>query len=147
MSEQGKGCTSEQLEKFEEWSRQRSKKIEISDVAGPIRVGPPRIEDVPRFPTVLWPPAKENLQKNLEKYVKLARDLGTVDAKVIPTKDIPLDLRVLYVGCINPICRWLNTNANCPMVRTFPFEYMKEYLASFDYALVYKVIPPLSEPH
>lgn len=133
---------SEQKRRYEEWARQQSKKIEVADVTGLLRVGPPRVEDMPRFPPSAWPAAEADFQKNLEKYRKLALDLGAVDARVVSTKDIPLDLRALYVGCISPMCRWLNTNANCPTVRMFSFDDMERFVADYNYAVVFKVLPP-----
>lgn len=139
-----KAYTSKQRQQFEKWWQQTSKKIEISEVAGPVRYGPPRLEDNPRFPVAMWPVSKEDLAKNLEMLVKLSLDLGAVDAKAIPTKDIPQDIRSLYVGCLYPTCRWLNTNFNCPMERTFPLYEMENLVkGSFDYALVFKVLPPV----
>ena len=123
--------------------KQRSKKIEVADVAGPIRVGPPRVEDMWRFPPVSWPTPREDLQKNLEKYRRLALDLGAVDVKSIHTKDIPQDLRAYFIGCVMPMCRWLNSNANCPTVTTFPFDHMRKFIAEYDFAIVYKVLPPV----
>jgi len=134
--------TNEQLKNYEKWWGQVSKKIEISDVAGPVKLGPPRMEDTPRFPPTTWPVPKEALQKNLEKYVKLALSLGAIEAKAIRTTEIPQDLRTLYVGCLNPSCRWLNSNMNCPMLITFPFDHMKKFVTEYEYAIVYKVVPP-----
>lgn len=145
MKAEQEGYSPEQIERFEESWKKLSQKIEVSDVAGPVKVAPPRLEDIPRFKPSLWPPPEENLQKNLDKYIKLARDLGATDAKVIHGKDIPLDLRALFIGCLNPSCRWLDTNANCPMKAFFRFELIKEYLSSYGYAIAYKVLPPVMD--
>jgi CTP:molybdopterin cytidylyltransferase MocA len=40
----------------------------------------------------------ENLSRDLEKYRQLALSLGAADARVIEAKDIPQDLRSLYVA-------------------------------------------------
>ena len=133
--------TGEQLRIFEDSWKKLSQKIEVADVAGPVRTAPARLEDIPKFKPTTWPPPQEALSKNLEKYVKLALDLGAVDAKAIRGKDIPLDLRALYITCFNPNCRWLDSNANCPRQIYFPLEQMKEYLSAYEYAIVYKVVP------
>ena len=140
-----KAFTDEQLRNFDKWYQQVSKKIEVSDVAGPRRVGPPREKDTPRFQPAIWPVPPERFQENLEKYRKLALDLGAADAKVVPTKDIPQDIRTLYVGCLAPVCRWLNTNYFCPMAANFPFEDMKDFIADARYAIVFKVLPPVMD--
>ena len=135
--------TKEQLANFEEGWKLINRKIEISDVAGPVRVGPPREEVTSRYKPALWAVPAEELEKNLEKYRQLAINLGAEDAKAISTKNIPQDLRSYYVGCLNPSCRWLNSNDHCPMVRTFPFEDMKEFIADYDYAIAFKFRPPV----
>jgi hypothetical protein len=141
-----KGFTKEQLRNFEKWWRQTSKKIEISDVAGSPRVGPPEIGDTPRFRPTIWPVPAEKFHTNLQKYVDLALSLGASDARAIATKEIPMDRRSYYVLCLFPNCRWLNTNANCPMstmISSYPFEELKEWVTeSFSYAIVFKVVPP-----
>ena len=137
------GYTKEQLDSFKRWGQQLSKKIEISDVAGPIRVGPPTEEETPRFKPTLWPTPQEDLQKLLEKYRKLALDIGAADASIVATKDIPQDRRALYVTCLYPSCRWLNTNIHCPMVTKFPYEEMKEFVSDYEYAIAFKVLPPV----
>lgn len=129
-------------EQYKEWAKQRSRKIEVTDVAGPIRVGPPRMEDTPRFPPTVWPVAEADFWKNLENYRKFALDIGATDAKVVSTKDIPQDRRAYYILCLFPSCRWLNTNANCPKHETFPFETAKRFIADYRYAIVFKVFPP-----
>ena len=133
--------TQEQMETFELWWKRFSKRIEMEDVAGPLKVSPPREEDTPRFKPARWPVAPEKFHEHLEKYRKLVCSLGAVDAKIVPARDIPQDLRSMYVGCLNPSCRWLNTNFHCPMERTFPFEDMQEFFSDYQYAVVFKVLP------
>ncbi len=135
--------TNEQLNNFEKWWQQMSKKIEVSDVAGPPRITPPWEGDTVRFRPTLWPAPPENLQNNLQKYRKLALDNGAEDAKIVPTREIPQDIRALYVTCFYPSCRWLNTNFHCPMVRTFPIEEMTELVSDYQYAIVFKLLPPV----
>ncbi|MBI4286052.1 MAG: hypothetical protein HY670_09195 [Chloroflexi bacterium] len=139
------GYSKEQLEEFERWRQQRHKRIEVADVAGPVRVAPAKMEETPRFEPATWPVPRHELSKNLAKYVGLALDMGAVDAKIVNTKDIPQDLRAYYVGCVIPSCRWLNSNANCPTVRTFSFEHMKKFISEYDLAVAYKVLPPKIE--
>ncbi|HJX24021.1 MAG TPA: hypothetical protein VJ574_06450 [Candidatus Bathyarchaeia archaeon] len=145
MGEEQEKQTKEQLENSQKWWDQRHKRIEVTDVSGPVRVAPPKVEDMPRFPPVTWPTPDELFQKNLEKYRQMALELGAADARIIPASDVPQDLRAYYVGCINPSCRWLNTNANCPVVRTFPFDQMKKFFGEYRFAVVFKVLPPVVE--
>ncbi|MFC1532457.1 hypothetical protein ACFL7M_03700 [Thermodesulfobacteriota bacterium] len=135
--------TKEQLETFDKWWKIINKKIEIADVAGPIRVGPRVEEETPHYRPTLWDVPPEEYEENLEKLRQLAINLGASDAKIISPKLIPLDLRSLYVGCLNPTCRWLNSNDHCPMVRNFPLEDMQEFIADYDYAVVFKVPCPV----
>jgi predicted metal-binding protein len=134
--------TEEQLREFEESWRRLSKKIEIADVAGPVKIAPTRLEDTPKFKPSIWPSSKEVLEKNLKKYIKLAMDLGAADAKAVRGKDVPLDLRALFVTCFNPNCRWLDSSANCPRHAFFPIEKIREYLSAYEFAVVYKVLSP-----
>ncbi len=110
------------------------------EVSG-MRVGPPPLEETPRFKPVVIPVAKENVFRDLEKYVKVVRDMGAIDVQVVRGKDIPQDVRVYYM-CAFPTCRWLNTNSNCPTVRRFPWEEVTELVKGYDHAIVYKVVPP-----
>ena len=142
MSTKKEMYTSEQLKTFEESWKKLSKKVEIADVAGPVKIAPTRLEDTPKFKPALWPPDKEYMQKNLNKYIKLALSLGAVDAKAVKGKDIPLDLRAQFVTCFNPNCRWLDSNANCPRHAFLPIEQIKEYLSAYEYTIIYKVVPP-----
>ena len=145
MVTQPEGYTREQLEGFEGGWQQLNLRIGVSDVAGPPRVWPPREEKTIRYKPAIWPVPPQNLKKNLEKYRKLALNMGATDAKIVSTKDIPQDLRARYVGCLNPGCRWLNTNYHCPMVRVFPFEEMEEFFADYQYAIAFKVLPPVMD--
>ena len=145
MAGQSGKFTEEQLGNFERWWQQVSRKIEVADVAGAVRRSPPREDDTPRFRPAMWPAAPEGFQQNLEKYRQLALSLGSVDARIISARDIPQDLRSLYIGCLSPSCRWLNTNAHCPMVTNFPFEEMQEFINDYHSAIVFKVVPPVIE--
>jgi predicted metal-binding protein len=128
---------------FIEYWKQISRKVDISDVAGPPKCWPEKWEELPKFPVGLWPPSKDQLAKSGNELVQLALDLGATDARVISARDIPLDIRSLYVGCLYPNCRWLDTNMFCPLKTTYPFEEMQELVnENYDNALVFKVLPP-----
>ena len=143
MSTQPEEYTREQLERFEEGWQRLNLRIKVSDVAGPPRLWPPREETTIRYKPAIWPAPPQNLKKNLEKYRRLALNIGAADARIVPTKNIPQDLRAQYIGCLNPGCRWLNTNYHCPMVRVFPFEEMTEFVTDYKYAIAFKVLPPV----
>jgi hypothetical protein len=136
------GYSRGQLLNFDKWWRQISRKIEVSDVAGPIKIGPPTEEETPRYKPALWPPGKEDFEMNLAKYRDLAITLGAEDSRILEVKNIPQDRRALYVTCLYPSCRWLNTNIHCPMLRKFPFDEMQEFFSDYKYAIAFKVLPP-----
>jgi len=80
MAEKPLIFTKEQEANFKKWWAQYSRKIEVSEVAGPIQFAPPHEEDTPRFRPALWPVKEEDRDKNLQKYVKLALNMGAADA-------------------------------------------------------------------
>lgn len=132
----------EMQKQFKQWYGMVSKKVEIQDVSGPAKSWPDKYDELPKFPVGLWPPTDAQLKEITENLVKLAFDLGAADAKIISTKDIPQDIRSLYVSCLYPRCRWLNTNVFCPLKLTRQFEEMVEYSHDFKNALVFKAVPP-----
>lgn len=55
----------------------------------------------------------EQLDKDLQDYVKLAQETGATHAKIIPAQEVILDPRVRY-KCMVPKCVSYGTCANCP---------------------------------
>ncbi|MBW1815311.1 MAG: hypothetical protein JRJ39_17175, partial [Deltaproteobacteria bacterium] len=56
---------------------------------------------------------ESHLRKNLEKYKKMAIELGASNACVFRAKDIPVDERVT-LKCQVPRCFGYGVSANCP---------------------------------
>lgn len=110
------------------------------DILNP-RIGPPPLDEVTRFEPVRFPVPREKYAELLQSYLDLALDMGVEDAKIVHGKDIPQDIRALYL-CNFPRCRWLNTNLLCPDLRKIPWEEAREIVDSYEYAIVYKVLPP-----
>jgi len=53
------------------------------------------------------------LQKDLKKYVQLAKDLGATDARAIPAAEVVIDPRT-QLKCMYPKCHMSGMNAYCP---------------------------------
>ena len=80
--------------------------------------------------------SQEKLKSDLEKYCKLAVELGATAAKFIRTDQIPVDDRVA-LKCIIPKCFSYNTSANCPPHSLTP-EETRKYLKLYNWAVVFK---------
>ncbi len=107
------------------------------------QVGSPPPEETETFLPKFFPPPAENLPGDLNGYVKMALEMGAVDARIVNARDIPQDIRSYYALCIFPRCRWLNTSAMCPMIRErVSLEEAVETIRSYQYAVAYKVLPP-----
>lgn len=79
---------------------------------------------------------EKKLKEDLEKYRKLAMELGATDAVIISAKDIPVDERVV-LKCEIPRCFGYGTGANCPPNTLTPQE-TREYIAKYMYAVFFK---------
>lgn len=80
--------------------------------------------------------SEDKLISDLEKYCKLAVEMGATAAKFIKTDQIPIDDRVA-LKCIIPVCFNYNTCANCPPHSLKP-EETRQYLKLFKWAVVFK---------
>lgn len=110
------------------------------------QLGTPPAEKIEKFTPKLYPAPAESLRGDLDKYVQMALDMGAVDAKIIRTDNIVQDVRAHYMFCHFPRCRWLNSSDMCPTERGLvDFNEALEVIQNYDYAVVYKVLPPSKE--
>lgn len=85
----------------------------------------------------------EELQKDLERYRKMAIELGASDAKVITTDMVIVDERV-RAKCMYPKCSNYGTSLNCPP-HTPDVEYIRRIVGSYRYAILFKLEVPAEE--
>jgi predicted metal-binding protein len=108
----------------------------------PPKRGIPAPKDLPRMPPARIPCSHEELEQHLQKYLKLIKDQGADDARIISARDIPQDPRVL-LKCSHPKCPGYGMSGCCPPHCTGDFPKAKEYMNAYNWAIVYRVnIPP-----
>ena len=86
---------------------------------------------IPRKVSVRVP--DDVLQEDLEKYRKMAIELGATDAKIIPAEMVSIDDRVI-AKCAYPRCTFYGTNAHCPPY-TMDIERARKVVSNFRYAI------------
>ena len=74
---------------------------------------------------------------DLEKYRRLALELGATDARVIRAEDIIIDERVRG-KCRYPTCPSYNTNMNCPPY-TMGLDEFRALVSKYKHAIFFKV--------
>ncbi len=84
----------------------------------------------------------EKVKSNLDKYQKLALELGAAEAKIIDAGIIPVDERV-YIKCLYPRCLFYGTNANCPphSLSITP-DFTRSIIAKYKHAVIFRVKVP-----
>jgi predicted metal-binding protein len=92
-----------------------------------------------RYTPVVAPPGKETLSEDLEKYRQIALEMGAEEAVIVPTSEIPIELRVYY-KCMFPRCYCEGTNVQCPPRWKTPWKHAKMILNSFNYAIIFRTI-------
>lgn len=80
------------------------------------------------------------LREDLEKYRKMAIELGATDAKVITADMIVIDERV-RAKCYFPLCSSYGTNANCPPY-AMDLDLIRKVVNKFQYAVFTKIEVP-----
>lgn len=80
------------------------------------------------------------LQEDLERYRRLALELGATDARVITTDMVVVDERV-RVKCTYPKCEWYGTSINCPPYAMEP-EQTRKLVEKFGYAIFFRLKVP-----
>lgn len=83
------------------------------------------------------------LQKDLEKYRKLAIELGATDAKIITTDMVVIDERV-RAKCLYPKCPSYGTSVNCPPY-AIDLDYTRKIVNSFQYSIFFKIDYPVKD--
>ena len=82
----------------------------------------------------------QEFMEDLERYRKMILEWGADDAKIIPSDDVIIDMRV-RAKC-HYACEDFATNANCPPY-VFDIPQVREMVDSFRYAIIFKLeLPP-----
>lgn len=85
--------------------------------------------------------AGEEIRRDLEKFRKMAIELGATDAKIITSDMVVIDERV-YAKCIWPKCEHYGTNINCPPYTMGP-DQMRNLVKRYRYGIFLRVeVPP-----
>jgi predicted metal-binding protein len=86
-------------------------------------------------------PSKKQLKSDLKRYVKLAKDSGASDAKIIRASEVVVDERV-RMKCFVPLCHRYGNSGFCPPYAPEP-KVVREAIKKYDYAILVKhdVIP------
>jgi hypothetical protein len=95
------------------------------------KMGIPQPKDLPRIQPARISCSHKELEKQLQKYLKLIKDLGADDARIISDQDIPQDPRVL-LKCSHPKCPCYGRSGCCPPHCTGDFPKAKEYLRAYN---------------
>ena len=86
-------------------------------------------------------PSKKQLKSDLKRYVKLAKDFGASDAKIIRASEVVVDERV-RMKCLVPLCHRYGNSGFCPPYAPEP-KVVREAIKKYDYAILVKhdVVP------
>jgi len=76
----------------------------------------------------------QQIKEDLQRFAKLAVDLGATHVESIDAKEVVIDYRVRF-KCQVPKCHYYNTNAHCPPYAP-SFEEMKKLLSCYSCALL-----------
>lgn len=98
-------------------------------------------DEVPRVPLARVPCSREELQSHLQRYCALLIEKGADEARLINTRDIPQDPRVL-LKCAAPKCPGYGLSGSCPPHCTGDFQKAREYLGAYTWAIAYRVNIP-----
>jgi predicted metal-binding protein len=78
--------------------------------------------------------SSSKLKEDLNRYARLAAELGATHVKVLETSEIILDYRARF-KCMVPKCPYYNTSANCPP-HAPSLQSMERLLSCFSVALL-----------
>jgi len=81
------------------------------------------------------------MHAHLQKYLKLIKEKGADDVRIVNARDIPQDPRVL-LKCSSPKCPFYGQSGGCPPHFTGSFQQAKEFLNAYNWAIVYRVDIP-----
>lgn len=79
----------------------------------------------------------EELQEDLERYRRMAIELGAADARIVHASDVRVDERVL-LKCMIPRCYSYGESPNCPPYTPSP-DLMRKALSKYKYAVFFKL--------
>lgn len=82
----------------------------------------------------------EQVQKDLERYRKMAIKLGATDSKTITSDMIVIDERV-RAKCMYPKCPWYGTNPHCPPY-AIDLKASRELVRKFNYGIFVDIRVP-----
>jgi len=85
--------------------------------------------------------SEKELQEHLKAYCDYAKELGATDAKVIPSRDVIVDERVL-MKCTYPKCPCYGTCLNCPPY-AMPPEQTQRVVNKYQYGVFVLVKSPI----
>jgi predicted metal-binding protein len=77
------------------------------------------------------------IQEDLERYKRMALELGADTAEVIPTNVISIDERV-RAKCQIPNCIYFGTNLNCPPYAP-DINFMRKFVSKYRYGVLFSV--------
>lgn len=107
----------------------------------PPKMGIPEAKDIPLMPTARIPCTAEEMQEHLQKYLRIIKEKGADDARIVDARDIPQDPRVL-LKCSSPKCPFYGRSGSCPPHFKGSFQEAREYLGAYNWAIVYRVTVP-----
>jgi len=104
-------------------------------------MGIPEAKDIPTMPTARIPCTPEEMQEHLQKYLRIIKEKGADDARIVNARDIPQDPRVL-LKCSSPKCPFYGRSGSCPPHCKGSFQEAKEYLSAYTWAIIYRINVP-----
>jgi len=85
--------------------------------------------------------AEDRLKEDLEKYRRMALELGATDAKIITTASVAIDEKV-RARCSSPRCPDYGTNLNCPPY-TWDLDQTRKVVKQYEYGILTMLrVPP-----
>jgi predicted metal-binding protein len=95
------------------------------------------LKDVLSTPRKITPTITESqLKADLDRYVKVAKDFGASDAKIILAEDVVVDERV-RMKCLIPLCHRYGNSGFCPPNAPEP-ELIRKMIKMYKYAILVK---------
>ncbi len=87
--------------------------------------------------------SNEVLQQDMERYRRMALELGATDAKIITSDMVLIDERV-RAKCMYPKCEWYGTNINCPP-HAMGLDMARNIVSKFQYGIFIQQLTPPEE--
>ena len=80
----------------------------------------------------------DQLMADLEKYRKIALDMGAVEARIMPSSFLVQGIRTRFAGCFFPRCLSQGLSMWCPPTWETPCEVAQAVTGSYRYAIVFR---------